>query len=248
MAVKARHVATLLGCLSAAFTRPLRAEPAAQTSVRLLELRGYSGVHSSDYSTVGGRTEGFLAARSSLGVTLSGPWQARLDGLYARFSKTHVNASEVAGRFYWHGEQLLLGAAYTYTWLDGGIRSDTVALHAEVYEAPFLTVTSSIGVERKNLGDDLWFCEIFTRLYLGENWLLTPGASYAVSSINQTRADIVLRGEWRFARGSYASTAVFVQYGGNLFSKAAAGITLYFDGLSYREREHRDGLYGARFD
>jgi hypothetical protein len=229
--------ALLLSCASAHAAPELHA----------IEARSYLGAHASDYSTVGGKTELFGAERASLGATLFDPLKLRLDGLLGRFSEgTWVGQGALRAyvRLPHHG----IGASYGYTRLTGGIFGQMLALHGEAYEADWLTVTSSLGFEKKNFGEDLGFAELVLRLYPSERWVLSPGASYAVSRLKQTRADILLRGEWTFLSSRELSLALFAQYGGNLYTRASFGLTLYFDGDGSAVRERRDALCAARFD
>jgi hypothetical protein len=236
--MKCRLLAALLLVAEAASAGP---------ELHPLELRSYGGLHVADYSTVGGGTETFLAERASVGGRLVGPLRLRVDGLFGRFSEgTWVAAG--AFRPYVRLASYSLGASYGYTRLRGGIHSHMLALHGEAYEAAWLTVSGSVGRELKSFGDDLGFAELWLRTYPSERWVLAAGASYAVSNLKQTRADILLRGEWTFWSSRALSAAAFAQWGGNLSTRAAVGISLYFDGDGAAVRERRDALATARFD
>jgi len=236
-----RRVRLLAGLLLAA--EPVTAAP----EIHPIEARSYAGVHTADYSTLGGKTESFFAERVGVGATLAEPLRLRVDGLLGRFAEgTWVGQGAI--RPYLRFSRFSVGASYGYARLSGGIDSQLLALHGEVYEAPWLTVSSSFGLEKKNFGDDLGFAEIFLRLYPSQRWLLSPGASYAVSELKQTRADIVLRGEWSFWSSRALSAAAFAQWGGNSYTRASLGISLYFDGDSAAGRDRRDALSAARFD
>jgi hypothetical protein len=219
----------------------------AAPEVHAIEARSYAGVHTADYSTVGGDTQLFVAERASLGATLAGPLRLRADALLGRFS-SNAWLGQGALRAYARSSRYSLGASYGYARLTGDLSSQMLAVHGEVYEADFLTVVGSVGVEDKRFGDDLGFAEILLRIYPSERWVLSPGASYAVSDLKQTRADILLRGEWTFLSSQALSLAVFAQYGGNLYTRAALGLTLYFDGDRPVVRERRDAWCAARFD
>jgi hypothetical protein len=222
---------------------PVHAAP----ELHAIEARSYVGVHTADYSTVSGETQVFAAERASLGATLIAPLHFRLDGLLGRFSEGSW-LGQAALRSYLRLPSHSIGVSYGYARLSGGIDSQLLALHGEAYEAEWLTVTSSFGVEKKSFGDDLGFAELFLRIYPSERWLLSPGASYAVSSLKQTRADIVLRAEWTCLTSRALSLALFAQYGGNVYTRASLGISVYFDGESAGNRDRRDALSGARFD
>ncbi len=216
-------------------------------AVRLLEVRAYGGLHSSGYSTLDGGTEAFFATRASVGAQLGVHWRLRLDGLVGQFSSGSATAAG-ALRAYYRDRRGALGVSAGGAWLEGGITSETFAVHLERYEASWLTATSSLGVERRSFGDDLRFAELMLRAYPSEAWLVAPGFSYAVSSFKQTRADIVLRVERSLGALGGMSPALYAQWGGNLYTKVAVGVAFTFDGLSRRERERRDGLFSARFD
>jgi len=219
----------------------------ATPSLYPIEARSYVGAHAADYSTVGGKTEAFFGERASVGASLSDPLRLRIDGLVGRFSEgTWVGQGAV--RPYLRFSRYALGASYGYSRLSGGIYSHMLALHGEVYDAEWLTVTSSFGVEKKSFGDDLGFAELVLRIYPSERWVLAPGASYAVSELKQTRADILLRGEWTFWTSRALSAAAFAQWGGNLYTRASLGVSLYFDGDTPAVRERRAALGAARFD
>lgn len=226
-------------------------EAPAGERVRLLEVRGYGGLHSSGYSTLDGGTQGFFATRASLAASLAEHWRLRLDGLVGQFSSGEAAAAG-ALRAYYRDERVAVGASVGHAWLEGGLTSETFAVHVERYESSWLTATTSIGLERRSFGDELRFAELMLRTYPSQALLIAPGFSYAVSSLKQTRADIVLRVERSFGgRGGIlggVSPALYAQWGGNLYTKAAVGLAFTFDGLSRRERERRDGLFGARFD
>lgn len=219
----------------------------AAPEVHAIEARSYAGVHTADYSTVGGETQLFVAERASLGATLVGPLRLRGDALLGRFS-SDAWLGQGALRAYLRFPRHSLGASYGYARLTGDLSSQMLALHGEVYEADFLTVVGSFGVEKKSFGDDLGFAEILLRIYPSGRWVISPGASYAVSELKQTRADIILRGEYTFLSSRAWSLAAFAQYGGNLYTRATLGVTLYFDGESALERERRDAFCAARFD
>ena len=114
-------------------------------------------------------------------------------------------------------------------------------------EEPWLRVTGGAGLEKKSFGDDLLFWELFLRLYPSERWLASVGVSYAVADVKQTRADLVVRGEWTFLAGRSASAALYGQWGGNLYTKLGGGLVVYLDGRTPAERDRRDGLSNARF-
>jgi hypothetical protein len=236
-------------CGSALGLLALTAHPAwaGESSVRLLEMRSYAGVHTADYSTIGGGNDSFVAARTSLGFSVYDPLKFRLDGLFGRFgSGTLVGTGAL--RLYGQTERFAWGTGYQHVRLDSEIYSHVAMLHAEVYEGRMLTVVSSGGYEVKNFGDDIGFAELFLRLY-PLPWLTTTvGASYAVSSLKQTRADIILRVEARVLALPNFQVNVFAQYGGNQFTRVQAGLSVYFDNLLHVERERRDGLFFARFD
>jgi hypothetical protein len=222
---------------------PLHAAP----ELHAIEARSYAGVHTADYSTVSGETQMFAAERASLGATLLAPLKLRLDGMLGHFSEGSW-LGQGALRAYLRLPSHSVGVSYGYARITGGIHSQVLALHGEAYEAEWLTVTSSFGIEKKSFGDDLGFAELFFRIYPSERWVLSPGASYAVSNLKQTRADIVLRGEWTCLSSRALSLALFAQYGGNVYTRASLGITVYFDGESSGSRDRRDALSGARFD
>lgn len=225
---------------------PVAAAPlAASPGVRLLEWRAYGGIHTADYSTVDRGTELFSATRVSAGANASF-LGLRVDGLLGRLGEVRTGIAAV--RLYGSSERYLLGGSYTYTALTGGLTSHTLSLHGEVRETTWMRVTGTFGWETRRFGDPLLSGELFLRFYLGERWLLVSGVSYAVTDVKQTRADLVVRGEWTFAQVLGGSTAVFAQLGGNLFTRASVGLTLYFDADGYAAREQRDHLYGARFD
>jgi len=46
---------------------------------------------------------------------------------------------------------------------------------------------------------------------------------------------------------SNAALAIYANYGGNLLTKASAGVTLYFDVLSSAERARQRGVLFSRF-
>lgn len=229
-----------------AMTGAARAEP----SVRPIEARAYAGVHTSDYATVNASSGAFVATRASLGATFvespDAAMRARVDGLFGHLSPGDL-AGAAALRLYAQTPRFLLGASYGHTRI-GGLEGHLVALHGEVYETSLMTVTSSFGFEKRSFGDDLKFGEVFLRFYVGDRVVLTPGASYAVTAIKQTRADVILRAEWTFLASRTLSLAAYAQYGGNIFTRALAGLTLSFDGLPPVRRERRDGLTMARFD
>ncbi len=219
----------------------------AAPEVHASEARSYVGVHTAGYSTVGGETQLFAAQRASLGAALAGPLRLRADALLGRFT-SDAWLGHGALRAYLRLPGHSVGASYGYARLTGGIFSQTLALHGEVYETDLLTVVGSLGIEKKSLGDDLKFGEILLRIYAGDRWVLSPGASYAVSQLKQTRADILLRGEWTCLSSRALSLAVFAQYGGNLYTRASLGVIVYFDGEGALLRERRDALSAARFD
>ncbi|MFT3917055.1 MAG: hypothetical protein QM704_24100 [Anaeromyxobacteraceae bacterium] len=221
-------------------------DPPRDAGLRLVSAEALGGVYRADYSTVGGRTQGFAAAQLSLGVPLPGPLRLRVDALGGRFGQGEWVGSGALRAYAWLG-RFVAGASWGHTELQGGIRSDTFALHGEVEEEPWLRVVGSVGLERKSFGDDLRFWELFLRLYPSDRWFASAGVSYAVSQLKQTRADVVLRGEWTAHRGTSTSLAVYAQYGGNLYTKAALGVVLYLDGLPAAGRDRREALAGARF-
>jgi hypothetical protein len=221
---------------------------AAPISARILEVRSYAGFHSQDYSTQGaGDTLGFAGARASLAVGDLGPARLRVDGLVGAFSDGPA-AGAGAARVYTAEGRWRFGASAGYGALSGGLHTTTLAGHFEVAEADWLTVTSSAGVQLESFGDDVGFAELILRLYPHRRWMISPGASYAASNLKQTRADILIRGEHAAPLGSAATLGIWAQYGGNLYTRASAGLTLYFDGWTYAERDRRDALYSARFD
>jgi Lipid A 3-O-deacylase (PagL) len=230
---------------------PPPVDPREVPRVRLLEVRGYAGLHSAGYSTVDGATQAFYATRASLGASLSLRVKLRLDGLLGQFSSGPAAAAS-ALRAYYQDARFALGASAGHAWLEGGLTSETFALHAERYEHSWLTVASSVGLERKSFGDDLRFAELALRLYPTSSHLISAGFSYAVSSLKQTRADILVRVEHVFgdtsAKGPRLAPSLYVQWGGNLYTKAAIGLAFTFDGLTPAARERRDGLFAARFD
>lgn len=249
-------VAVSLGFAARVASRRFEAAPppeelGAVPPVRLLEVRGYAGLHSSGYSTVDGETQAFYATRASLGASLAPRVKLRLDGLLGQFSSGPAAAAS-ALRAYYQDARFALGASAGYAWLEGGLTSYTLALHAERYEHSWLTVSSSMGLERKSLGDDLRFAELALRLYPSSSLLVSTGFSYAVSSLKQTRADILVRVEHTFGdpgvKGPRLAPSLYAQWGGNLYTKAAIGLAFTFDGLTPAARERRDDLSAARFD
>lgn len=221
-------------------------DPPHDAGLRLVSAEALGGLYRADYSTVGGQTRGFGAAQLSLGVPLPGPLRLRVDALGGRFGQGEWVGSGAVRAYAWMG-RFVAGASWGHTELQGGIRSDTFALHGEVEEEAWLRVVGSVGVERKSFGDDLRFWELFLRLYPSDRWLASAGVSYAVSDLKQTRADVVLRGEWAAVEGRSSTLACYAQYGGNLYTKVAVGLVLYLDGLPASARDRREALAGARF-
>jgi hypothetical protein len=241
---RVRLVATLVVSFGCAYSGKARAQD--ESSVRLLSLEAFAGAHSAGYSTVGSDTQVLAGAQAGIGLPFAGPIRARSDLMVGHFA-TGETALVAAGRVYHQEARWLVGASYDYTFITGGIHSQRVALHGEVYEEAWFGVTSSFGVERPNFGDALGFGELFLRFYPMRTLLVWSGVSYAVSDLKQTRADILLHAEYAWELPGNVSLALYAQYGGNLFTKASAGVVLYLDALGYAARERRDGLFGARF-
>lgn len=211
----------------------------------LMSTELVAGLHSAGYSTLSGGTQAFYGVQASLGA-LGPPVRLRVDALLGRFSGG-TWAAEAAVRAYHQTSRYLLGASYGYTRLEGDLDGHMFSLHGEVYEERWLGVTSSFGLEKRNLDGDLAFGEILLRMYPADRVLLVSGVSYVSADIKQTRADVLMRAEWSpIAVGDF-QWAFYGQYGGNLFTRVSLGVIVYCDRLPYVDRERREGLFGARF-
>jgi hypothetical protein len=218
----------------------------ASDGLKLQKLETFGGIHQSDYSTVSGISTFVYGEQLSLTLPIPEPIGFRFDGLVGRFTEG-VWVGEAAGHLYANTSRYLMGISYGRIQLQGGLRSNLFAMNAAIYEDTLMTVSWNVGYESKNFGDGLYFSELFLRLYVAPRWLLVPGVSYAQSEFKQTRADTMVRGEFLAFSGAAVSGTVYVQYGGNLFTKASVGFVLYFDNMGFRDRDMKSGPTNARF-
>lgn len=237
-------LAAALASVAALALAAPRAARADDTGLALLRVEAFGGAHDAGYSTVGGGTSAFGGGLLSLALPAPGPVGAQADLLVGRFSsgeRTWIGA----GRAWVRGGDGLLGLGYAHTDV-AGIASDQLALLAERYETPWLSVSATVGREWKSFPEDLYFAELFLHLYPGDRLAIATGVSYAQATIKQTRADVVTRLDWvAWAAPSHGLT-LYLQYGGNLLTKASAGLVLTFDGLTPAVRERTRGLWSGR--
>lgn len=219
---------------------------AAATPTHVVKAETSVGYHSPDYSTLDGGAEVFAA--ETVAVVLPTPdWVgARLDVLGGALSGGTLLGGFNA-HLYLNRRWGLAGLSVAQVWLSDDIHTTFFGLTGAVYEDELLSVCLNAGYEDHSFGQDLWFGELFLRLYPGDRWSFTPGVSYVPANLKQTRADILLRLEFIAMRSSDWSLGLYAQYGGNLFTKGSAGLTLYFDGTDMRTRDRTWGPAAPRF-
>jgi hypothetical protein len=131
-------VAVSLGVAARVAARESEAEAPEELGeaapVRLLEVRGYAGLHSSGYSTVDGGTQAFYATRASLGASLTSRGKLRLDGLLGQFSSGEAAAASALRAYYQDARFALGGSAFTFDGLTPAAREHRDGLFAARFD------------------------------------------------------------------------------------------------------------------
>lgn len=207
-------------------------------------VEGFVGAHEPGYSVVGGGDELAAGAAASGALTGLGPLAVQLDLLGAQLGDVALGVGALRG--FWRHRRGSLGASYARYQLEGGLSSDLLAAHAEVYEGDLLRVSLLAGYERVSLGDDRLVGELTLHITPRDDLAIRTGLSYVQAEIKQTRADIITRVEWALPWRGALTPTVYAQYGGNLLTKLSAGLVLYFGDAPLGVRERSRGLHGLR--
>lgn len=209
------------------------------------KLEAFGGAHATDYSTVRSEHPIVSGVEGSLLASTPTPLRLQLDALAGAFS-ADAWMWAVAPRIFVPWSTGLVGLSYTLTNLPPTLVGHRLALDTRFDEATWFSVSTCLGYEVLNPGEDLFFGELFVHVFPADRWMITSGFSYAHAKIKQTRADIVVRAEYTAWLGDASAVALYVNYGGNLLTKASLGLTFYFDALPTAERARNRGVFFSR--
>lgn len=208
-----------------------------------LELFG--GAHADGYSTLDGADALFGGLAADGELVLPRGLATQLEVMAGTYGGDGAGA--LAARLYHRGVLGTLGVSAGYTDVFDHQTGLSVGLFAERHEARALIVSASLGYEAKDPTEDLYTAELMLHLMPTDHLLIQTGVSYAQARIKQTRADIVIHLEYAGVPIGGATVAGYVQYGGNLFTRGAVGLVVYFDRLDVSTRRRTRGVHGLRF-
>lgn len=218
----------------------------APFTLRLTRLELFGGARADGYSTVGEDSAAIAGVHASVEVSLARRLAAQLEVLGGAFTSGAV-ATGLVGRAYYRDRRTAIGVSAGASAVDDRLAGDTYGAFVERYEHPMVLASVGIGYERTRDLADRWYGELFLHIYPTDRLLLLAGASYAEAEIKQTRADVVMHVEYAPFVIGHTTLAGYVQYGGNLLTRASVGVVLYFDRESYAKRERSRGVHGLRF-
>lgn len=230
----------------AAASRPGLTSDPGSDRLRIARLELFAGARADGYSTVTQASAAIAGVHASLEARLAARLAAQLDLLGGAFSDGQP-ASAAAGRLYYRDARTALGVSIGGAGQGDRLAGASYSGFVERYEDATLLVSVGVGYEHARDTEDRWFGELFLHLYPSERWLVVAGASYAEAAIKQTRADITMHVEYAAWQLGGTTLAGYLQYGGNLLTRASTGLVLYLDTVGYARRERTRGVHGLRF-
>jgi hypothetical protein len=225
--------------------RPPPAMRESPVALRVTRVELFAGARADGYSTIGDDSAAIGGVHASVEARIA-TIAAQVDVLGGVFSGGDA-ASALAARVYYRDRETAIGASAGAAAIGDRRIGDSYGVFLERYEHPTLLASIGVGYERSRDLADRWFAELFLHLYPTERLLLLAGASYAEAEIKQTRADIVMHVEYAPLAVGNTTLAGYLQYGGNLLTRASAGIVVYFDRQGYAARERSRGVHHLRF-